>query len=463
MARSFSVDNAHNTAGREGPLPLTSASRAMRSPVSRRKFLRGVSLSGALIRIGLPPLEAMFNPNGTAYAATRSGKVAETPIPSRFVFWFNGNGIPERFWIPEETGPNYALTPCLTPLVDFRNDVHILSGLDNPAARRPGPGNDHHRSMSGIVSGTSFTGRGAGGASIDQVIAAKIGGDTRFRSLQIGVCQESHGESIQRNLSWAGYERALPPEMIPHNLFDRIFGVKEQSWVDRKQSVLDAVRDDFRDIQPTLGKQDQQRVEEHLASVRDLERSIATLPPQNAKVQEPEIGGDDKDYPRIAKIQSDLLAHALASRQTNVASYMLTKCQSLVRLPWLGYTSLRHHDYTHNHADSPEAQRIMRDICRWHVEEFAYLLAKLKSIPEGDGTLLDHCCLLYVHEHAEANPHKNNGLVAIVAGHTKQLVTGTHSKVAGTLGDLYLSLANNVMGAGIEGFSTADRPLEGLT
>jgi len=433
----------------------------MRSWIPRRNFLRGIS-GGAFVRVGLPPLEAMLNSSGTAYAAPAESKAPAKPIPSRFVFWFNGNGIPERFWIPEETGPNYALTPCLTPLAPFRKDVHILSGLDNPAARMPGPGNDHHRSMSGLVSGTSFTGRGAGGPSIDQMIAAKIGGETRFRSLQIGVCQESHGESIQRDLSWAGYERALPPELIPHNLFDRIFGAREQSWIERKQSVLDAVRDDFADVQGSLGKNDKRRVDEHLASVRDLERAILSLPPEYAKVDAPGLGGDVKDYPRIAKIQSDLLVHALASRQTNVASYMLTKCQSLVRLPWLGYTTLRHHDYTHTNADSPQGQRIMRDICRWHVEEFAYLLAKLKSIPEGDGTLLDHCCLLYTHEHAEANPHKNNGLVAIAAGHTKQMVTGTHSKVAGTLGDLYLSVANDVMGAGIESFPTGRQPLKVL-
>jgi hypothetical protein len=435
---------------------------AWKNAVGRRRFLRGIGLSGALVRIGLPPLEAMLNSSGTAYAAPAGSKDAAKPIPSRFVFWFNGNGVPERFWIPAETGPDYAMTPCLTPLLPFRNEVHILSGLDNPAARMPGPGNDHHRSMSALVSGTSFTGRGAGGASIDQLVAAKIGGDSRFRSLQIGVCQESHGESIQRNLSWAGYERALPPELVPHNLFNRMFGTREQSWVEAKQSILDAVREDFRDLRSTLGSNDRQRMDEHLAAVRDLERSIASLPPDYRNAAEPELGGDVKDYPRIAKIQSDLLVHALASRQTRVASYMLTKCQSLVRLPWLGYTTLRHHDYTHTNADSPQGQRILRDICRWHVEEFAYLLGKLKSIPEGDGTLLDHTCLLYVHEHAEANPHKNNGLPAIVAGYRKRLKTGAHTKAAGTLGDLYLTVANDVLQAGIESFPTGRQTIPGL-
>jgi hypothetical protein len=432
--------------------------------LSRRTFLRGTGLSG-VVRIGLPPLAAMFNSHGTAYATpSPAGRVPEQQIPSRFVLWFNGNGIPERYWIPEDTGPDYGLTPCLSPLAPFRGDIHVISGLDNPSARKPGPGNDHHRSMSGLVSGTEFTGRGAGGPSVDQLIAGKIGGQSRFRSLQIGVCQESHGESIHRNMSWAGYERALPPELIPHNLFDRIFGAREPSWVDRKKSVLDAVRDDFGKLNKQLGKQDQLRMEEHLASVRDLERAITSLPPESRKaVQEPETGGDTKDYPRIAKLQADLLAHALASDQTRVATYMLTKCQSLVRLPWLGYTTLRHHDYTHTNADSPRAQRIMRDICRWHVEEFSYLLAKLKSIPEGDGTLLDHCCLTYIHEHAEANIHKNNGLVAIVAGHARRMVTGTHSKVTGTMGDLYLTLADDVLGAGLESFPTAGKKLEGIT
>ena len=147
---------------------------ARKTAIGRRRFLRGIGFGGALVRIGLPPLEAMLNPSGTAYAAPPGTKEPAKPIPSRFVLWFNGNGIPERFWIPAETGPDYAMTPCLTPLVPFRDNVHILSGLDNPAARMPGPGNDHHRSMSALVSGTSFTGRGAGGASIDQLLGQNL-------------------------------------------------------------------------------------------------------------------------------------------------------------------------------------------------------------------------------------------------------------------------------------------------
>ena len=422
--------------------------------ISRRSILRGVTAAGTALRIALPPLDAMFNSHGTAYAA-------ESKIPSRFVLWFNGNGIPERYWIPAETGAGFHMTPCLSPLAQFQDKIHVLSGLDNPAARMPGPGNDHHRSMSGLMSGTPFTGRGAGGPSIDQVIASRIGTATRFRSLQIGVCQESHGESIHRNMSWAGYERALPPELVPRNLFDRVFGTRPADWLARKKSVLDAIRDDFSDVNAKLGVADKTKLDGYLSSIRDLERAILSLPPEYGDAAEIQAGGDTKDYPRIAKLQSELLVHALAAGQTNVATYMLTKCQSLVRLPWLGYTTLRNHDYTHTNADSPRAQRILRDICKWHVEEFAYLLAKLASVREGDGTLLDNCCLAFIHEHAEANAHKNNGLAAILAGH-KKLVKGRHTKTTGTVAELYLALANGVVGAELDKFPTAGRRLEGM-
>jgi hypothetical protein len=403
----------------------------------------------------------MFNSTGTAYAA--SGTL-QKPIESRFVFWFNGNGIPERYWIPSEIGADFRLSPCLTPLAPFRNDIHILSGLDNQAANATGPGNGHHKAISGVTSCTPFTGHGAGGASIDQAIAAKIGRDSRFSSIQIGVSQESFGESIQRNMSWAGYDRPLPPQMLPNKLFDYLFGAREEGWVNRKRSILDAVRQDALALEKEVPKDDAIRVEEHLSAIRDMERSIAGLPPEYRRLDPPDYDGDMKDWPRIAKLQSDLLAQALVTRQTRVASYMLTKGQGLARFPWLGLTAARHHDYTHADGKAPgsdgaDGQRILRDITRWHVEEFAYLVAKLKSIPEGDGTVLDHCCLVYTHEHAEANPHKCSGLAMIVAGHAGRLKTGAHTRVMGTLGDLYLTVADEIMEANLGKFPTASKKI----
>jgi hypothetical protein len=392
----------------------------------------------------------MFNSNGTAYAA--AGKAgAGSPIESRFLIWFNGNGIPERYWIPADTGADFELTPCLAPLEPVRDYVHVISGIDNVAARLNGQGNGHFTALCGLMTGTAYTGRGAAGPSIDHLLAQKIGAKSRFHSLQIGVAQESHGENVHRNMSWAGYERALPPEMIPHNLFDRLFGVKNESWVRRKKSVLDLVMTDVREIEPALGQADRQRLDEHLTSVRDLERAISSLPPDYGKnIKEPEDISDLTDYPRIAKIQSDLLVHAFASGQTRVASYMLTKCQSLTRFPWLGLAGNRHHDYTHTNPTSPASQRIMRDICRWHVEEFSYLLQKMKSIPEGDGNLLDHTCAVFVHEHAEANVHKCNGLAILLAGGAGKMKTGMHTKSHNGIGDVYLTIGQEVFGTNLE-------------
>jgi hypothetical protein len=425
--------------------------------LTRRSLLRGV-LAGAPVVVGLPPLVSACNAAGKSQA----------PFERRFVLWFNGNGIPERYWIPDQTGANYDLPPCLTPLARLRDQVHVLSGLDNSAIGNAS-GDGHSTAMSALMTCTHFTGRSPGGPSVDQIIARKLGGQPRFRSLQVGVSQECFGSAIHKNMSWAGADRPLAPEEIPHRFFDRLFGARDQGWIDRKRSILDAVYQDANLLKKDLPKDDVLRLDEHLSSVRDVERAIASLPPEYRETAKPDEDFDMKDWPRIARIQSDLLAYALATRQTRVGSYMLTKCQGLARFPWLGHDEARHHDYTHadGKAPGPEkatGQRILRDICRWHVEEFAYLVAKLKSIPEGEGTLLDHTCLVFVHEHAEANIHKASGMIALVAGSRDRLAHGRHTRVMGNFADLYRTIANGVLDAGFgsDAFPTSSKQLTTL-
>jgi hypothetical protein len=402
----------------------------------------------------------MFNSTGTAYAAEAPVHDPQAnQVQKRFVLWFNGNGIPERYWIPSSTGVDYDITPCLTPIARLKDDVLVLSGLDNMYG-----GAGHPQSLCALMTCTRLTSTGPSAPSLDQVLAAKIGGISRFRSLQIGVSQESFGGALQKNMTWAGPNRPLPPEEIPHRLFDRLFGAKDLGWVNRKRSILDALAQDGAILRNGLPREDAMRLDEHLSSIRDLERAVTELPPNYREVTPPSEDFDMKDWPRVAKLQSDMLAYALATWQTRVASYMLTKCQGLARFPWLGHTAARHHDYTHKDGKAPgetgeEGQRILRDICRWHVEEFAYLVAKLKSIPEGDSTLLDNTVLMYLHEHAEAGPHKTSGMIALVAGSREKLAHGRHTKVAGTIGDLYTTLFDGVIGAGIGKVPTASRQL----
>ena len=429
-----------------------------RSRLSRRIFLKGLTASHASVLVGLPPLVSMFNSTGTAYAA-ESRIPGAGAMEKRYVLWFNGNGIPERYWIPSRVGADYDITPCLAPIAGLREDVLVLSGLDNTYG-----GNGHPQSLCALMTCTQLTANGPSAPSIDQLVARKVGDKSRFRSLQIGVSQESFGGALQKNMTWAGPNRPLPPEELPHRLFDRLFGAKDQGWINRKTSILDAVRKDAAVLRQGLPKEDEMRLDEHLSSIRDLERAVVSLPPEYKKVTEPEEDFDMKDWPRIAKLQSDLLAYALATGQTRVASYMLTKCQGLARFPWLGHTEARHHDYTHKDGKAPgekgaEGQRILRDICRWHVEEFAYLVGKLKSIREGDGTLLDNTALVYLHEHAEAGPHKTTGMIALVAGCKDKLALGRHLKMTGTIGDLHLTVTDNVAGAALGKLPTASRKL----
>src|SRR4029079_2036678 len=188
---------------------------------------------------------------GTAYAADAPGA---STIHKRFVIWFNGNGIPERYWIPSSTGTNYDVSPCLTPIGRLKDDVLVLSGLDNTYG-----GNGHPQSLCALMTCTRLSSNGPSAASLDQTLAGKIGGNSRFRSLQIGVSQESFGGSLQKNMSWAGPNRPLPPEEIPHRLFARLFGAKDKAWINDKTTILDAVRQDAALLRQGLPKDDQLR------------------------------------------------------------------------------------------------------------------------------------------------------------------------------------------------------------
>src|SRR5216117_1416873 len=135
--------------------------------LSRRIFLKGLTAAHVPAIVGLPPLISMFNSTGTAYAAETA-----KPIGKRFVIWFNGNGIPERYWIPSRTGADYDITPCLTPIGRLKDDVLVLSGLDNTYG-----GNGHPQSLCALMTCTRLSSSGPGSPSLDQVIAGKIGGN----------------------------------------------------------------------------------------------------------------------------------------------------------------------------------------------------------------------------------------------------------------------------------------------
>src|SRR5271168_4456500 len=133
-----------------------------RPRLSRRMLLKGLTLSHASVIVGLPPLVSMFNAAGTAYAAERTPVDMQGAIGKRFVLWFNGNGIAERYWIPSRTGADYDISPCLAPIARLKDDVLVLSGLDNTSMGGIS-GNGHEGAMSALMTGMAYTGHGAGG------------------------------------------------------------------------------------------------------------------------------------------------------------------------------------------------------------------------------------------------------------------------------------------------------------
>ena len=399
--------------------------------LSRRFFLKGVTATQAPVLLGLPPLVSMFNSTGTAYAAETTATWCLSRSGSSFgstaTAFRSATGFPTR------PGRTTTLTPCLSPLARLRDDVHVLSGLDNSAIVNTAF-DGHATAMSGVMTCTRYSGRGPCGPSIDQVLAGKLGSETRFRSLQVGVSQESlrrrHAEEHElgraRPCVAAGGDSAS--SVRPR--FRREGRRVDQAQAQRPRCRAAGEPTLLRRACPKRTRPAWMSISRRCVTWSAPSRRCL---PTIENVAEPGEDFDMKDWPRVAKIQSDLLAYALATRQTRIASYMLTKCQGLARFPWLGHTAARHHDYTHKDGKAPgstgaEGQRILRDICRWHVDEFAYLVGKLKSIPEGDGTVLDNTLLVFVHEHAEANIHKASGMIAILAGSKDRLVLGRHTR-----------------------------------
>ena len=245
--------------------------------LSRRTFLKGLT---AARRRSSSACRRWFRCSirtGTAYAADTPAGEAQQAIEKRFVLWFNGNGIPERYWIPAETGADYDMTPCLTPLAPFRRR--------HPRAERArqrsgyGPGNGHPHSMCALMTCTRLTGRGPGGPSIDQVLAAQ---DRRRIAFPFAADRRLAGivrRRMQNNMSWAGYDRPLPPEMIPHRCSTACSarGTRAGSIASGASSTRCAAG--CRRAEEGLPKEDEARLDEHLSSIRDLERAIASLPP----------------------------------------------------------------------------------------------------------------------------------------------------------------------------------------
>jgi hypothetical protein len=375
--------------------------------LDRRTMLRGV-LGGAAVTIGLPALEALAQSTG---------------FPKRFGIFFWGNGVLPEKWNPTGQGTTWTLSEQLAALEPVKSEISVVSGM----AVLTGNTVPHGSGPAGMLSGAPMIERSAedrtfSAPSIDQVIAAELGRETRFRSLELGA-RPSAG------LSYNGPDSLNPPESSPARLFDRVFGGGfrlpgsdpiPDPRLRLRRSVLDAVMDDSRRLRDRLGATDKIRLEQHLDGVRELEGRIARLelnPPSLAScalpAQPPASIPDVAGRPQLGAIQralSDVLAMALACDQTRVFSNFYTYPVNNVLFE--GATA-GHHQLTHDEpGDQPQVNAIVQSI----IGELAAFLEALRRVPEGDGTLLDHSAILCTTDTSFGRTHSIDDYPIIIAG-----------------------------------------------
>lgn len=383
--------------------------------MKRRTFLRGV-LGGAAITVGLPLLDVFLDDNGEALAEGGGP-------PVRFGLFYWGNGMIPELWTPRGEGAQWELSEELAPLAPVKDEISVISGMsvkmDNTEP--------HWSGAAGILTGVPLWHRAPqdytfAAPSIDQVIAGHVGGATRFRSIELGAEPEL-------GLSFNGPDNRNPAESSPHSLFERIFGAgfrapgeeaEPDPSIGWRRSVLDAVQEDHASLRKKLGSRDKARLEQHLDGIRELELRLARLqedPPQLAACARPEE--PEAEYPFIDgrpqltaknRAMCDVLTMALACDQTRVFSNFITAPLSNLLLAG---ANAGHHQLTHDEpGDQPQVHQIVISI----MGELAYMIDRLRSVPEGDGTLLDNCAVLATSDVSLGKTHSLDEFPILLAG-----------------------------------------------
>jgi hypothetical protein len=349
-------------------------------------------------------------------------------------------------WTPKAEGTAFEMPAILQPLAPFKQDLLVLSGLTADKARPNGDGpGDHARAASAFLTGAQPRKTGGAdinvGVSVDQFAAARIGDKTRLPSLeigierfqQVGVCDSGYACVYSTTISWRSPTTPMPIEVDPKLVFDRLFSNRandpEREQRNRlRSSVLDLVMEDAQGLKKRLGGADQRKLEEYLSSVRELELRIARsekLPPVTPPKGTVPPAGLPRDMQEHLRLMADLLVLAFRTDLTRIATFMLAREGSNRSYNYVG-VSEGHHELSH-HQNDPKKHAKIRTINLFHLQQLAYLVRRLKEVPEGDGTLLDNCMLVYGSAIGDGNRHNHDNLPILVVGKGGgTLKTGRH-------------------------------------
>jgi hypothetical protein len=442
--------------------------------LSRRTVLRGIGATLALPLLDgmVPALSALAR---TAAAGARRLGIIYTP---------NGMNMPR--WLPKTDGADFELSPTLELLAPFRDQLLVLSGLADkhgwPTADE-GTG-DHARAAATFLTGVHIKKtEGADiqcGISMDQIAAATLGKATQLASLELaiesveflGACDAGYSCAYANTISWRSPTTPMPMENDPRAVFERLFGGSDSTdatariaRIHKERSILDSVAEGVAGLQRGLGSRDRAKLDEYFDAIRDVERRIQKAEEQSARelpvVEQP--AGIPATFEEHARLMFDLLTLAYQTDMTRVSTFMLGKEVSVRAYPEIGVPDA-HHSVSH-HQNHPEQLARLGKVNAFHVKQFAYFLDKLRSTPDGDGSLLDHSMLLYGAGISDSNVHLHDNLPLVLAGGATAGIRGgrhlQHPKDT-PVTNLYLSMLDRV-GVAVENIGDSTGRIEHLS
>jgi hypothetical protein len=427
------------------------------SIVTKKALPRRTVLRGLGATLALPLLDGMVP------ALTALQKSAGKPVV-RFGVMYVVNGMVMENWTPAAEGAAFELTPTLGSLAPYRDQLLVVSGL--ACVPTPGrPGGAHAKAstrfLTDVSPPTSETWLDAG-VSMDQIVAGETGRHTQLASLELaiesgetaGACDVGFACAYTNTISWRSANTPLPTQNNPRAVFERMFGDTASTdpkarlaRIRQDKSVLDSVIQEAAALRGSLGPGDRTKLVEYLDAIRDVERRISKAEEQSdlalPLIEHP--AGIPATYDEHVKLMCDLQVLAYQSDLTRVVTFMLGREFSGVTYPQIGVPDA-HHPVTH-HQKEPEKVAKVAKINAYHVTQFAYLLDRLRSTPDGDGSLLDHAMLMYGTGMGDCNAHDPRNIPLLLAGGgAGQLKGGRHLRYPKEtpLANLHLTLMDKL-------------------
>lgn len=442
-----------------------------RFPISRRTVLRGVGAT-----LALPWLEAML-PSRRAMAATT------LKPPLRMAVLYMPNGVNSEKWTPAGEGRDFTLSPTLEPLADFKSDILVLTNLWNRGSEAS---EGHYVKTSGFLTSTTITKTygvdlSCNGTSMDQVAAQRAGRQTPLPSLELAMDSISTGVDNNvgytrvygSHISWAGPTRPLPREINSRHVYERLFRASQPQTAGTAQDklLLDRVLSDANRLRDKLGVADRQRLDEYLQSVRSLEERVDRTAENTRSEWAPRCDlsaatrpeQDPATHTENVRWMLDMMALALQSDTTRICTFMFGNAVSGRNFSFLDGVRGGHHDISH-HQKNAEKLEMYYLINRWHIEQYAYLLNKLRHMQEGEGTVLDNSMILFGAGLRDGDAHSPHNLPLVLGGRGGGRIAGGQHLVYEkdtALSNLYLCLLD-AFGTPVEKFADSTGPLPGV-